>query len=104
MDRALRRAGGGDYGHVIHFSCGLHPAARFRGTCFIEDIRTVGCNAIGLGKPWWQPGGGENHPDGIVCRQTLSIEGLTVIRDGAIVGPPDLAARAQALARSLTLA
>jgi leucyl aminopeptidase (aminopeptidase T) len=97
MDRALRRAGNNAYGHVIHFSIGLHPAARYRGTCFIEDIRVQGANAIGFGTPWWEPGGGENHPDGIVARQTLTIDGTTVVRDGIIVGPPALAARAQAV-------
>jgi len=98
MNRALRRAcGGNGYGSVIHFSVGLHPAARYRGDCFIEDIRVQGANAIGLGKPWWEPGGGENHPDGIVMRQTLVIDGATVLEDGIIVGPPVLTARARAI-------
>ncbi|SLN64302.1 hypothetical protein [Oceanibacterium hippocampi] len=98
MDRALRRAGGGDgYGYVIHFSVGLNPAARYRGNCFIEDIRVPGANAIGLGKPWWEPGGGENHPDGIIMRQTLVIDGKTILENGIIVGPPALAERARAV-------
>ena len=39
MDRALRRAGGGDYGYVIHLTHGFHPAVR-PGLCLMEDIRT----------------------------------------------------------------
>ncbi len=98
LDRALRRAGGGsEYGYVIHFSYGMHPAARFRGTCFIEDIRCVGANAIGLGKPWWEPGGGENHPDAIVMRQSLEIAGQKIVENGVIVAPSDLAQRAAQL-------
>jgi hypothetical protein len=97
LDRALRRAGRGGYGYVIHFSIGLHPAARFTGKCFVEDIRTIGANAIGLGMPWWEPGGGENHPDGVVLRQSLAIDGQDVLRDGLIVWPDELAAQAAAL-------
>lgn len=82
LDRALRRAGGGEYGHVIHLTIGLHPAAADRGISFIEDIRAVGRNAVGLGLPWWLPGGGENHPDGIVTRQSLWIGGEQVLDDG----------------------
>jgi 2,5-dihydroxypyridine 5,6-dioxygenase len=82
LDRALRRAGGGDYGHVIHLTIGLNPAAVDRGISFIEDIRAVGHNAVGLGLPWWLPGGGENHPDGIVTRQSLWIGGESVLKDG----------------------
>jgi hypothetical protein len=96
LDRALRRAGRGGYGHVIHFSYGFHPSARFLGR-FVEDIRTVGANAIGFGTPWWEPGGGENHPDGVVLRQTLAIGDTTVIKDGRIVAPEPLAKRAAAL-------
>jgi leucyl aminopeptidase (aminopeptidase T) len=91
MDRALRRAGGGNYGSIIHFSHGFHPAARFAGRSFIEDIRVPGNNAIGLGIPWWEPGGGENHPDAVVTMQSLWIDGEPIVRDGAVVGPPDVA-------------
>jgi 2,5-dihydroxypyridine 5,6-dioxygenase len=82
LDRALRRAGGGDYGNVIHLTIGLNPAAQDRGVSFIEDIRAVGRNAVGLGLPWWVPGGGENHPDGIVTRQSLWIGGQPVLSEG----------------------
>lgn len=91
-ERALRRATGGGYGKIIHLTCGFHPGARFTGQSFIEDIRTLGANAIGLGVPWWEPGGGENHPDGIVYRQSLWIDGQAVMADGLVVGPPALAA------------
>ena len=97
MDRALRRAGGGDYGHVIHFTCGIHPAARFTGASFVEDARARGNDAVGLGIPFWQPGGGENHPDAVIKRQSIWIDGEQVVKDGAIVGPPDLAERAAQL-------
>ncbi|MGE0874568.1 MAG: hypothetical protein AB7O31_07865 [Burkholderiales bacterium] len=96
-ERALRRATGGGYGRIIHLTCGFHPGARYTGQSFIEDIRTVGANAIGLGVPWWEPGGGENHPDGIVFRQSLWIDGEAIVADGRIVGPSSLAAAAQAL-------
>ena len=87
MDRALKRAGSGKYGHVIHFSHGFHPAARFHGGSFIESIRAAGCNAIGLGVPWWEPGGGENHPDAVVTMQSMWIDGEPIVRDGVMVLP-----------------
>jgi leucyl aminopeptidase (aminopeptidase T) len=98
LDRALRRAGGGDYGHVIHFSYGLHPSARYRGDCFVEDIRAVGANAIGFGRPWWEPGGGENHPDGLLLRQNLWIDGQQILKSGLVVAPEPMAAAAQRVA------
>jgi hypothetical protein len=82
MDRALRRAGGGEYGNVIHLTVGLNPGAMFTGHSFMEDIRVVGCNAIGLGLPWWLPGGGENHPDGVVKNQSLWVGEQLVIENG----------------------
>jgi 2,5-dihydroxypyridine 5,6-dioxygenase len=98
MDRALKRAGsGGAYGFLIHFTYGFHPAATFRGESFIEDIRAVGSNAIGLGIPWWKPGGGENHPDGVVTNQSIWISGKQVVQDGLVVHPPEIARMAAAL-------
>ena len=91
LDRAMLRAGGGEYGSIIHFSHGLHPAARMTGKCFIEDMRSFGSNAVGLGIPWWEPGGGENHPDAILTEQSLWIEDLQIVRDGIIVAPAPLA-------------
>jgi hypothetical protein len=96
-DRALRRAGGGDYGRVIHLTYGFHPSARYSGESFIEDIRSVGSNAVGLGTPWWEPGGGENHPDGVIATQSLWVDGEQIVDDGVIVGPSDLAAIASGL-------
>ena len=91
-DRALRRAGSnGEYGYVIHFTHGIHPAARVTGRSFIEDMRTKGNNAIGMGIPWWDPGGGENHPDAILYLQTIDIDEQRVVEDGNIVGPEPLA-------------
>ena len=90
MDRALKRAGGGKYGSIIHFSHGFHPAARFHGGSFIESIRAPGNNAVGLGIPWWEPGGGENHPDAVVTMQSMWIGGEQIVRDGVLV-PPELA-------------
>jgi len=97
MERALRRAGRGEFGSVIHFSHGFHPAARLTGESFIEDIRVKGNNAIGLGIPWWLPGGGENHPDAIVLSQSMWIDGRLLVRDGVLV-PQDLARLEHALA------
>jgi leucyl aminopeptidase (aminopeptidase T) len=97
MDRALRRAAGGDYGYVIHFTHGIHPAARVTGRSFIEDMRATGNNSVGLGLPWWVPGGGENHPDALVSMQSVWVDGRQIVRDGAIVDPPELAAAADAL-------
>lgn len=96
MERALRRAGRGEFGSVIHFSHGFHPAARLTGESFIEDIRVKGNNAIGLGIPWWLPGGGENHPDAVVLQQSMWIDGKPIVRDGNLV-PSDLARLEQAL-------
>jgi 2,5-dihydroxypyridine 5,6-dioxygenase len=98
MERALKRAGGGEYGSIIHFSHGFHPAARLTGESFIEDIRVRGNNAVGLGIPWWLPGGGENHPDAVVLSQSLWIDGQQVVRDGALVGPAHIARLEQELA------
>ena len=98
LQRALRRAAGGDYGQVIHFTHGVHPAARMTGESFIEDMRAVGNNAVGLGIPFWLPGGGENHPDAIVTEQSIWIDGQQIVEHGAIVAPPCLAALAARLA------
>ncbi|MDE0057245.1 MAG: hypothetical protein OXP07_03915 [Defluviicoccus sp.] len=97
MRRALARAGNGEFGYVVHFTCGFHPAARYTGRCFIEDQRVAGYNAIGLGLPFWVPGGGENHPDCVISMQSLWIEGERILRDGAIVAPPKLAKMAEEL-------
>lgn len=90
MQRALERAGNGDFGYVVHFTCGIHPAARYTGECFIEDQRVMGYNAVGLGLPPWVEGGGENHPDVIVSMQSVEIDGKQVVKDGVIVGPQRL--------------
>lgn len=98
MRRALERAGNGGYGYIVHFSCGIHPAARYTGKCFIEDQRVMGYDAVGLGLPPWMPGGGENHPDVIISMQTIEIDGRTIVKDGVIVAPSplvDVAARLQ---------
>lgn len=97
LNRAMLRAGGGEYGSIIHFTHGLHPAARITGKCFIEDMRTMGSNAVGLGIPWWEPGGGENHPDTVLTEQSLWIDGEQIIRDGDLVAPASLAERAAKL-------
>jgi 2,5-dihydroxypyridine 5,6-dioxygenase len=89
-ERALRRASGGDFGRVIHFTIGFHPAAHFSGHSFIEDIRAPGANAIGLGIPWWEPGGGENHPDVVLTAQSVWLAGQQIIKEGAPVYPQEL--------------
>jgi 2,5-dihydroxypyridine 5,6-dioxygenase len=82
LDRALRRAGGGEYGFVIHFTYGMNPGARATGHSFIEDSRVMGNNAVGMGLPWWMPGGGENHPDAVLSKQSIWIDGEQLVRDG----------------------
>ena len=104
LNRAMLRAGGGEYGSIIHFTHGLHPAARITGECFIEDMRTIGSNAVGLGIPWWEPGGGENHPDAVLIEQSVWIEDQQIIRDGAIIAPAPLAELAAELAPTLPIA
>jgi len=97
MDRALRRAGGGEYGHIVHFTCGYHPSARLTGKSFIEDQRVIGCNAVGFGLPQWVEGGGENHPDCVMSQQSFWIEDQKIVDAGVIVAPPDLAQAAREL-------
>ena len=101
LERALRRAGSGQYGHVIHLTIGLNPAARSTGRSFIEDIRVVGRNAIGLGLPWWLPGGGENHPDGVINDQSLWLGGEQVLDGGLPVPSHPLARLLEAAAASM---
>jgi len=107
LARALRRAAGAGssqgagYGRFIHFTFGFHPGAMLTGRQFIEDIRLPGSNAIGMGLPWWEPGGGENHPDGIVFDQSLWIGGEQVVRDGEFTGPKPLQRLYHAMIRRL---
>lgn len=98
MDRVLRRANNGSYGQIIHLNVGVHPAARWTGRSFIEDMRACGNNAIGFGVPFWLPGGGENHPDGIVRSQSISIDGEPIVSNGIFVAPAALVAQSRVLA------
>lgn len=86
MDRALRRACGGDLGYVIHLTHAFNPAARYRGVNLLEDVRAAGNDAVGFGRPWWEPGGGENHPDGVMSRQSFWIGNRQIAQDGAFTG------------------
>tara|TARA_E500000305_G_scaffold109512_1_gene114765 strand:+ start:380 stop:1423 length:1044 start_codon:yes stop_codon:yes gene_type:complete len=102
FDRALRRAGGGqEYGNFIHFTAGFHPATMLTQKHFIEDIRVPGSNAIGMGLPWWEPGGGENHPDGIVLDQSLWVGDDQLVDNGDFVGPEKLKTLYEAMSRVL---
>ena len=91
IDRALKRAGNGEYGNIVHFTCGYHPSARYTGKSFIEDQRVIGCNAVGLGLPQWVEGGGENHPDCVMREQSFWIGDEQIIDKGVIVAPTNLA-------------
>ncbi len=82
LEKALLRAGGGLFGYVIHFTHGVHPAARLTGDCFVEDMRALGSDAVGLGLPWWVPGGGENHPDAVISAQSVWVDGQQIVADG----------------------
>lgn len=95
FERALKRAAGSTMGSIIHFTQGFHPAARFTGKSFIEDSRVIGNNAVGFGIPWWEPGGGENHPDGVAINQSVWLENQQVIADGRFVWPASLASKAE---------
>ena len=86
-----------DYGYVVHLTYAIHPSARYTGTSFVEDSRVTGCNAVGLGIPFWEPGGGENHPDGVLSQQSIWIDGAKIVEDGIIVSPSDLAKSAEAM-------
>jgi leucyl aminopeptidase (aminopeptidase T) len=97
LDRALRRAGNGEYGNIIHLTYGMHPAARMTGQSFIEDIRVLGNNAVGMGLPFWVPGGGENHPDGVVVNQSIWLDGEQIVNDSVIIGPASIAEQARRL-------
>ena len=67
------------------------------------DMRARGNNAVGLGVPFWLPGGGENHPDAILSEQSLWIDSRPIVQDGVIVEPPGLAkAAAQLVPRTGT--
>ena len=93
VESALMKGGGGeDYGYVVHFTCGVHPGARYTGTCFLEDQRATGYNAVGLGLPFWVPGGGETHPDTVISSQSVWVDGEQIVDAGMIVNPPELAA------------
>lgn len=85
-ERALgRAAGNGSYGKVIHLTYGFHPRARFRGASFMEGIRHQGNNAIGLGQPFWEPDGGENHPDAVLSNQSIWLDGDPLVKDSALI-------------------
>lgn len=92
LTRSLLRASRGGLGHIIHLTVGLNPGALSTGKCFVEDIRVVGRNAIGLGLPWWLPGGGENHPDGVIIDQSLWIDDTQIIDKGRPLSNHPLAA------------
>ncbi len=53
LERSLRRASGEGPDYIIRFTCGIHPAVRYTGRCFLEDQRVLGYNAVGLGLPCW---------------------------------------------------
>jgi hypothetical protein len=102
FDRALNRANNMDgYGGFVHFTYGFHPGTMLTERCFIEDIRVPGSNAIGMGLPWWEPGGGENHPDGIVFDQSLWIGDQRIAEGGTFVGPAPLKQLHDAMKRRL---
>jgi leucyl aminopeptidase (aminopeptidase T) len=91
LDRALRRACSGGYGSIIHLTYAYNPAVPYAGEVFLEDARALGNNAVGLGLPWWLPGGGENHPDGIMSMQSIWIDGQQIVKNGVLSGHAKLA-------------
>lgn len=98
LRRALNRATGGeDLGDFIHFTCGFHPGARFAGESFIEDQRLCGYSACGMGRPFWDAAGGENHPDAIACRTSHWLDGELIVDRGVFVGDDELGRRGREL-------
>jgi 2,5-dihydroxypyridine 5,6-dioxygenase len=96
--QAVRRATAAKDGMIIHLTNGLHPTAAFTGKCFNEDMRALGNNAVGFGLPWWEPGGGENHPDGIIVGQSVWIDNELIVENGRVVGgSEELVRKADAL-------
>jgi 2,5-dihydroxypyridine 5,6-dioxygenase len=87
LERALLRAGGGQFGYVIHFAHGIHPRARYTGNCFVEDMRVLGSNAIGMGLPFWLPEGGENHPDGVISMHSIWLDDVQIVDEGCVKVP-----------------
>ena len=76
----------------------IDPTAQVTGKCFNEDMRALGNNAVGFGLPWWEPGGGENHPDGVLMGQSVWIDNELIVENGRIVGgPEELVRKADAL-------
>lgn len=97
FERAVRRAVSEGMGKIIHFTHGLHPTARLTRRSFIEDMRVIGNNAVGFGLPWWVPGGGENHPDGVMFGHSVWIEEKQIVKDGQVVWPETLKQKAARL-------
>lgn len=98
FERAVRRATGDKDGMIIHLTNGLHPTAQVTGKCFNEDMRALGNNAVGFGLPWWEPGGGENHPDGVLMGQSVWIDNELIVDNGRVVGgSEELVRKADAL-------
>ena len=60
---------------------------RYARACFAP-----GYNAVGLGLPFWAPGGGETHPDTVISSQSVWVDGEQIVDAGVIVNPPELAA------------
>jgi len=60
-----------------------------------------GSNAIGMGLPWWEPGGGGHHPDGIVLDQSLWIGDRQIVDGGILTGPEPLRRLHAAMERRL---
>lgn len=100
FEAALRRASAGGLGSIIHFSHGFHPRARFTGKSFNEDIRVRGSDAIGFGTPWWEEGGGENHPDAVCIEHSVYVDEVLVIDHGVLIVPDELSEADEILARS----
>jgi len=44
-----------------------------------------GCDAVGMGLPWWVPGGGENHPDAVMGQQSIWLDGELLVDCGRVV-------------------
>jgi 2,5-dihydroxypyridine 5,6-dioxygenase len=93
----LRSVSDGTYGGIAHLGLGLHTTAAVTGACFNEDIRVVGNGPIGFGyqfsdfkgaKPATR--GGSAHPDALLTKLSLWLDGSLIVDKGEIVAPLEL--------------
>lgn len=88
---------------LAHISYGFNPGAKLTGD-IVEDERVWGATEWGIGNVGPQlvsdiPGGieGPSHTDGICLNSSVWLDGELFLKDGEVVGPPELKALADQL-------